>query len=141
MMDTGLCELIPAVKVIAEDVVVQHSSKPHADPIGNIQKLIPADVGQHSQPSENPGPLADLQRVGLKHNFLWDLADPELHKRVDVSVNVGQIHEGASMQESNDPAVRIFLELRPADGPKPLVLILKFESWAGLRGEAIVGCL
>lgn len=141
MVDTGLCELIPPVKVIAEDVVVEHSSKPHTDPIGNIQKLIPADVGQHPQPSENAGPLADLQRVGLKHQFLRDLADPELHERVDVSVNVGQVHEGSSMQQSNDPAVRVLLDLRPADSPKPLVLIPKFKAGVGLRGEAILRCL
>lgn len=141
MVHTRLRELIPPVEVIAEDVVVEHSSKPHADPVGNIQKLISADVGQYPQPSEDAGPLADLQRVGLKHQLLRDLADPELHERVDVSVDVGQIHEGASMQQSNDPTVRILPELRPADGPQPLVLILQPEGGAVLRGEAIVGCL
>ena len=141
MVHAGLCELIPPVKIVAEDVVVEHRPKPHTDPVGNVQELIPADVGQHAQRSENAGPLADLQRVGLKHQFLRHLADPELHERVDIPVDVGQVHEGRGMQEGDDAAVRVLLDLRPADGPKPPVLILQLERGGGLRGEAIVGCL
>lgn len=140
MVDTGLCELIPSIEIVAENMVVEHSSKPHADSVRNVQELVPANVGQHSQCSENPRPLADLQRVGLKYNLLRHLAGPELHECIDIPVNVGQIHERSGMQEGDDPAVRIFLELRLADGPKPLILILKVEVWGGLGGEVIVGC-
>lgn len=141
MVDTGLRELIPAVEIVAEDVVIEHSAKPYADSVRHIQELVSADVGQHSQCSEYACPLADLQRIGLKHNFLWYLANPQLHQRVDVSVDVGQIHERAGMQQSDNPAIRVFLELWLADGPKAFVLILEVEIRRVLGGEAIVGCL
>ena len=121
MVDTGLSVLVPAVEIVIEDMAVEHAPEPDADSVGNIEKLVPADVCQGAECAEYSCPLADFHRVGLEDCFSADLADFECHEGVDVLVDIGQVHEGCCVEQGDYAAIGIFFELWSADGPESLV--------------------
>jgi len=133
-MDASLGILVSSVEIIVEDVAVEYAPEPDADPVGDIQKLVPAEVGQSAQCAEYSRPFAHLHRVGLQHCLSSHFADLERHERVDVVVDIGQVHEGACVEQRDDAAEGVFFELGPADGPQALVLALEIEI---LRWESV----
>ena len=126
-MHAGLRVLVSSVKIIVEDVAVKDTPEPDADPVGDVQKLVPSEVGQSAQRAEYSRPFAHLHRVGLQHCLSARFADFERHESVDVVVDIGQVHEGACVQQRDHAAEGVLFELWPADGPQALVFAFEIE--------------
>lgn len=66
--------------------------------------------------------------------------DIEGHERVDIVVDVGEVHEGACVQEGDGSAEEILLELGAADAPKLAVLLVELDVVVGVGVKADDAC-
>lgn len=127
MMDAGLSILVSSIKIVMQYMTVQNSPKAHADAIRDVKKLISTNIGQSSKRTENTCPLGYFYGICLKQDVFGHLTDFESHEGVDVLVDIGQVHEGGSMEQGNGPTVHVFLQFGPADSPETLVLVLELD--------------
>ena len=117
MMNTSLSLLIVPVKLTIQYVVVENCSKSDTDFVRNIKKLISPKICKNAKRTKNTSPLAYLHRIHLQQLWLRNAVDVQGHKRIDVIVDIGKIHERSSMQDGNASTVYVFFYFRFADVP------------------------
>jgi hypothetical protein len=139
MMYAGLCVLRSAVEIVAEDVVVEDGAEANADAVGDVEEFVAAHVGEGAEAAEEGRPFGYFEGVGLQEDVLRGGGDVEGHELVYVVVDVGEVHEGAGVEQSDCAAEEVLAQLRPADGPEFAVLLIEFDVGRGERVEGEAG--
>jgi hypothetical protein len=87
-----------------------------------IKKVIPSAIGQNTHGCEEGSPFGRHDKIGVIDFRCRHGSDLERHEIVNIGIDIGEVHEHTSMEESEETVEKVLGEFRFADVPDFLVL-------------------